>query len=337
MDTQTQAAPSPAVAVAEPEVTEVTLPRSGSEEYATWRMTGELPKKPETQAESSPADAPKEENPAVAAESGPAPKQQEQPRKGKDAEHRIKELLADQKRMRAELEALKSRPAQVEQPRQQQQAPQYTRSKPSVDAKNPDGTPKYGTYEDYVEDLADWKAEQRIAQQMQQLAAQAQQRQVAEGVEQARTRYQDFDSVGLPVANAIVSDPQIPNNLKVRINNSKVLPDLLYTIGGDPQFQARFMLAAKTDPEAARDAIALMERDIQDRLSKPARTESETPAPAKRGPENAPPPPIEIGNRGGQVDETERLLKAAANGDRNATRQLLEAENRRLLARRRGA
>src|SRR6185437_13963910 len=105
MNETTQAAPS--TAVAEPEITEVQLPRSGSEEYANWRVTGELPKP--KQAESAPADAPKEATPETAAESGPATKQQE-PRKGKDAEHRIKELLAEQKRLRAEVEAMRTRP-----------------------------------------------------------------------------------------------------------------------------------------------------------------------------------------------------------------------------------
>jgi len=331
MNETTQAAPS--TAVVEPEITEVQLPRSGSEEYANWRMTGELPKQPK--AESAPADAPKEATPETAAESGPATKQQEQPKKGKDAEHRIKELLAEQKRLRAEVEAMRTRPqTQAEPPRQQ--TPQAA-AEPTIDDKNADGSPKYKSYEEYVRAQARWEAKQEFAEQMRQIQAQTQQRQLAEGIEQARTRYQDFDQVGIPVANAIVSDPQIPNGLKVRINNSKVLPDLLYTIGGDPAFQARFMLTAKTDPEAARDVIALMERDIQERLSKPAKTEETPVAPARRGPENAPPPPIEIGNRGGPVNDTERLLKAAANGDRNATRQLLEAENRKMLARRRGA
>ena len=299
-------------------------------------MTGELPeKKTESKpAESATADTPKEATPETPAESGPA-KPQEQQKKGKDAEHRIKELLSEQKRLRAELEAMKTRPAQqAETPKPQQ--PQYTRPKPTVDAKNQDGTQKYGTYEDYIEDLADWKAEQRIAEQMRQFQAQSQQRQLAEGVEQARSRYENFDQIGLPVANAIVSDPQIPVGLKTRINNSKVLPDLLYTIGGDPQFMQRFVLMAKTDPEGARDVVALMERDIQEQLSKPvAKPQVETPA--KRGPESAPAPPLETGNRGAAVDDTERLLEAAARGDRTATRKLLEAEQRKMTARRRGA
>ena len=117
-----------------------------------------------------------------------------------------------------------------------------------------------------------------------------------------------------------------------------MLPDLLFTLGSNQADFARFLALAKTNPGKAIRYLAAIESGIVEALQKPAKTETETPAtPARRGPENAPPPPIEIGNRGGPVDDTERLLKAAANGDRNATRQLLEAENRKMLARRRGA
>ena len=330
MNETTQAAPS--TAVAEPEITEVQLPRSGSEEYANWRMTGELP---QPKAESAPADAPKEATPETAAESGPATKQQE-PRKGKDAEHRIKELLAEQKRLRAEVEAMRTRPQTQAEPKPQPQ--QSARTKPTLDAKNQDGTAKYANYEDYVEDLADWKAEQRIAQQMRDLATQAQNRELQSKVETARTRYENFDQVGFPALNSIVSDQQISPVVKGMVNDSEVLPDLLFTLGSNQADFARFLALAKTNPGKAIRYLAAIESGIVEALQKPAKTEPETPAtPARRGPENAPPPPIEIGNRGGPVDDTDRLLKAAANGDRNATRQLLEAENRKMLARRRGA
>ena len=102
------------------------------EQRAEWRRTGEMPKpaepeQPKTE-DSAPSDAPKEANseaemPEPAAETETARKPQEH-KKGGRAEQRINELVSETKRLKQELEALKSRPA-AEQPKPQQpQQPQ---------------------------------------------------------------------------------------------------------------------------------------------------------------------------------------------------------------------
>lgn len=64
-------------------------------------------------------------------------------------------------RERDELRARFAQPAAPPTP-QERPAPQYTRAKPSVD----DVGTKYQTYEDFTEDLADWKTEQRLATEL---------------------------------------------------------------------------------------------------------------------------------------------------------------------------
>lgn len=328
METETQAAPSPAIA-AEPQL-DAVMPKSGSTEYAEWRLTGKLPEgKEETQAESSTDDQPKEASSENEAE--PEPAETQEPRKSKTARRwkKLTDEVADLRRQLAE-----SRQPAQQQPIQRQ--PVRMTAEPQPTDTKEDGSPKYSSYEDYMRDAIKWGVEQGIQAQMQQMAESQQRTQLKESVAQARERYQDFDSVGLPVANQLLSDPEIHPALKARINNSRVLPDLLYTIGGDAAFKQRFLQTMKTDPEAARDAIALMEHDIYERLNRTPE-EQQNEVPVKPLPQRAPEPPLETGNRGREADSATRLLEAVGRGDRNATRQWMDAENRRALARRRGA
>jgi hypothetical protein len=80
-----------------------------------WRTTGKLPeqKDSKTEAVSSPAAKETPEAPAKATETpaGSVPATKEPPKEAKGAEGRIKELLADNKRLKAELETLQKAPA----------------------------------------------------------------------------------------------------------------------------------------------------------------------------------------------------------------------------------
>lgn len=137
------------------------LPRSGTEAYANWRVTGELPEKTQPKpADAAPADKPKE----ATSESAPDPesgKPKQETRRKPDAEARIAELTAKARQLEKDLEeARKPKEAKADPPPARQ--PEHTRPKPKPDDQV-DGKPKYASYEDYVEELADWKAEQRMA------------------------------------------------------------------------------------------------------------------------------------------------------------------------------
>jgi hypothetical protein len=73
----------------------------------------------------------------------------------------IRDLLKQRDQLRTEVKPKDEKtaapsPAKVE--------PQYTRPKPTLEDKGEDGNPKFASYEDYIEELSDWKSEQRIAQ-----------------------------------------------------------------------------------------------------------------------------------------------------------------------------
>lgn len=323
-------------------VESLELPRSGTPEYAEWRVSGKIPEKP--QAESAPA---KETTERSGAE--PQTEQQEKPRfKSKTADDRKAELqreIEDLVKRKNQLKAEVTPKAETPKVEPKPAEAQYTRPKPTVDDKTPDGKPKYATYEDFTEELADWKAEQRIAKAEQDRETAKQAEAFKAQVEEAKGRHENFDEV-MGEAMPILAAANLPTEVLGRLNKSAVLPDLIYTIGGDAAELAKFTAMAKSDPGEAREYIAVMERLIKEELSKPqtppkgadgkfVKTEPEPPA--KRGPESSPEPPIEIGRRdAGTMNESERALSDHERGDVNAFRRFKEAEDRKDLARRRG-
>lgn len=344
------------------------LPQSGTREYAEWRMTGELPEKEEAPkpktAESATADATEETSTSDAGASEAPSKKQENPGHRKPgAEQRISQLTAENKRIKAELDALKSgkqtasaaKPAETTTPAKTPPQP-FTRPKPTVDAKKADGTPMYATYEEFTEDLADWKAEQRIVGMERQRQAQEQQKALQSELEKAQARYgaNIYEETIKPAGNAIMSKTQ--GVVRQMVNDSPVLSHLLYTIGSDPEDLAAFIEMANSNPRKAIKYLAETERLIEEELEKETTTQaaaaavperkpngqfvpkSESTAPAKRGPESAAPPPLEVGGRGaGPKDESTRALSAIANGDSRAFRDYMRAENAKEMRRRRGA
>jgi hypothetical protein len=176
MADQTAAASSPA------EVDVFAGKELSFEEFSRYRKDPE--KFTAEPAETAPADAPKEaqsegDEPESAGESE-APKETQEKKPHLTAEQRVSQLKATIEKIWsqdepdtvkiAQLEATidkiearsgakqrKTEPAPVAQPPQVQAQPQYTRPEPTAEDKNPDGTAKYDTYEQFVEALADWE------------------------------------------------------------------------------------------------------------------------------------------------------------------------------------
>lgn len=298
-------------------------------DWDTFRVTGKIPE-PEPRSEAAPQ---------VEAGEATPPKQQEERRRRPDAEARIKELAAETKRLKAELEDMRKPKEPVK------QEPQYTRPKPTIHDKNPDGSPKYKEYDDFTEELADWKAEQRVADYERKKLAEAQQAEVQKRVNEAKSRYENFDEYAQPFVKEMLDSKDIPLPVKVMVSESEVWPDLVFTIASNAEDRAEFLQLAKTQPGKALRYIAKVESLIQEELSVPRGTSrgedgkftSEPKPPAKRGPESAPEPPLEVGNRGtGTMDESGRALSALERGNPNAVRDWLKAENAKDLRRRRG-
>lgn len=325
----------------------IEIPRSGTPDYAKWRIDGTIPDKPSPKtADPAPADTSKETASVTAP--APEPGKSQESRRKPDAEARIRELSEENRRVKAELE--EARKPKSADPAPAKPTQQVTRPKPTVEDKGPDGKPKYGTYEEYVEELADWKAEQRIAAREREQSVAQQATALSKQLEEARTRYENYDTVTAPVIQDLLK-PDVPKEVFALLNDSPVLADLLYTIGGTEASKAGFLKACRETPGKALRVILLMEQKIMAALSngtKPATERNESgqfvaakpaiEAPAKRGPESAPPPPIEIGHRGPQPkDEAERALSEAQKGSPAAFTAWKKAEDAKELRRRRGA
>jgi chemotaxis protein histidine kinase CheA len=255
-------------------------------EFSHYRETGELPERFKTaeEAASTPADESEEttetESEEVETETEEA---QEQPQKGSGAEKRIKQLLAKIKEL--ETPAAKQ---DVHTESSPASAPQYTRPKPTAEDKAKDGTLKYGTYEDFVEDLADWKAEQRwetAKREQQQLDAQ---KALKSKVDEARTRYDDVDEVIFPAAKTI-HEANIPLAVKEVFAGSELFIDLCYVVGSDPDAMKEFISLAQSNPRAAIGKVFEYERRIREELD--GKDEKKAPETKKTG---APKPPSPV-------------------------------------------
>jgi hypothetical protein len=321
METQTvEAVASPAVM----EASRGPVVNMTPEQRTEWRKTGNLPEPPKTEAPAASTEEPQETT-KVETEVKPEPTKPQERRKP-DAEQRIKQLTDRIK----ELEGAQ-KPAKVETPVEQPKAePQYTRSKPTVDDKDGD-KPKYATYEDFVEDLSDWKAEQRIASSEKKRQQEAQQQAFKSRVDEAKARYGDkFEEVLAPAVNAIIGDDKVSGVVKTMLNESEVLPDLMFTIGSDAKELADFVKMAKENPGKALRYIALTESLIREELeSNSAKTEpKETPV---KPVTQAPRPPAEVGGRAATPGDA---LEAAAKA--NDFRSFKAEATRRQLAKMKG-
>lgn len=324
---------------APPVVETVSLPRSGTSEYAEWRISGDLP---ETNIESKPE---KEESaPSTeVAEAVASPAQTEQERRKAKSKERFDELLAENKRIKAELESARA-PKPVTEPVKQK----ATQQEPTPEDKNADGSQKFKTYEEYTKALARWEIKQEMAEQAREQQQRTQNQEVQAKVKEAEARYPNFRDIAGPTVEAIVKNQDISPVVKQMLNDSDIFPDLIFTIGSDPKELQAFVEMAKSDPRKALKYIILTENLIAEELDKSGSSTAVSrgengqfakpaPTPAKRGPESSPEPPLEVGSRGaGPMDESGRALSAIERGDPNAVRAWMKAENAKDLRRRRG-
>ena len=293
MPEETQAASSPA------EVEDVFKGENVSlNELNHYRQTGEVPErfKPADKADSTPADTPKEETEGESPEPAPAPEPEgkQEPPQATPAEKRIKQLLAKIKELEQSSTPKQDAPAESSPAKVE-----TTRTKPTAEDKKPDGTPKYGTYEDFVEDLADWKAVQRWETAKREQAQQESQKALKVKLDEARARYDDADDVIFP-ANQAIQNAKIPPVVKEVFAQSEHFVDLCYVVGSDPAELKKFIELAQSDPRAAIGKVFEYERGIKEEFSKSSTprddkgkfVSKEAPEPKKT---SAPKPPSPVG------------------------------------------
>lgn len=253
-------------------------------EYQQYRESGEVPArfKPAEPADPAPAAAQEQteeseaEEAESASESETEEEAQEQPAKG--AEKRIRQLLAKTKELErklAERNQTHSDPSPAaNQPPQNYQ--DYRKGfKPSEwIAKYAEQNPT-ASYEDANAAMADHlfdvrkhfeTIEQRVNAEKQALDAK---------VSEAKERYTDFDEIKADFLSKTVGDkgtPLIPLPVLGIINDSDVLPDLLYTLAeNDVEFD-EFIAMAKANPNKAIRYVARVEALIAEELAKPKET-----------------------------------------------------------------
>ncbi len=303
-----------------------------SDQRAEFRKTGELPRVEPKKEEAAPSS---EAGKAESAGDAETP-EQKQERIAHKPKQTAAERIADLKATIAKIEKgagikseAESTPAKPEPKQQAVEQPQFTRPKPAVDGKGPDGKP-YETYEAYIEDLTDWKTEQRDAKNQRETAQREQAREFNAKVNEARTRYENFDEVVQPTATAINTDAAIPPVIKTLLSESDMLPDFLFTLGSDPAELAKFVKMAKETPGKAIRYIALTEsliaEELEGKKAKPAH--EETPAKPKTA---APKPPAEAGGRAATPPDA---LESAAKA--NDFRSFKAESTRRQLAKLKG-
>ena len=302
MSEQTVAVSSPA---------EVADPFNGGQptmaEFSYYRETNELPDrfKPAVIEESAPSDAPEEteESEAEEAESAGDPEPPKEPQeKSKGAEQRIKQLLAEKKRLQTELDAARkptqtqaeSSPARPVQTYQEwRKAFQPSKWIEDYAKQNPTST-----YEDANAAMADHLGDVRehftkVGQQRE-----AERRELESKVSDARSRYGDeLDEVLKPTVSRILGDQSVSVAVKQMINESELLPDVIFTLGSDEQELDKFL---KLSPGKQLRYIAAIEAGIQAELSTESAPRDESGKFAKQDPPakkqtSAPKPPSTIG------------------------------------------
>ncbi len=369
METQTTevAASSPAAAFEPP-----TDPAQNLE----WRKTGELPAankeaKPKEDSTPSKEDASAATAARTAPDSAPGIKQERA--KEPTAADRLKELFADLKRaglspaelktFKREAQAAKTDAAPPASTTESTAKPQGLEEpiEPQQFDKNPDGTPKYETWEkldaahkDYVRKLIKFESAKAVQEDRQALAKEAMDTALRQEVTKAKARYGDETEGTIGAATeAIYNGKAVAPVVKQFIGEAPpaVLIDVMYVLGSKPEELASFVELAKSNPGAAMRKFALLEQLVEQELAKGSKVDppanetgterdasgkfvSQDP-PARKKPA-APPPPEELSTRGSAPpDPIEAAFRdAESSGD---ARAFIDAENRRDLARRKGA
>jgi len=250
-------------------------------EYDSYRRTGELPErfKPAEPAESAPADSPEETAETTDAPDSDPEEAQEPPQKVSPAEKRIKQLLAEKKDLERKLAAQQDAkpdpsPARPQQPQNYQE---YRAAfKPSQFIEDYAKSHPDASYEDANAAMADHLLDVRDHYKGIETRVSAEKQALESKVSEARERYENFDEIKdafLAQTLSPTGSPLIPIDVLSSINDSDMLADLLYVIGGDEKTLKDFIALAKADPRKAIKRVGWFESQIAEQVAaKPKET-----------------------------------------------------------------
>jgi outer membrane murein-binding lipoprotein Lpp len=307
---------------------------SDPEAYAEWRQTGKLPESKPSKDDSAPSTRKKSagEEPGKGA---PAPEagQKRQERSNADSRkeelnREIRDLLAKRDQLRQEFEAAGKKDVKAAEPSPApaKDAPADSSTAPTL--KRP-VKPKQEDFDDwgkfevaqdkYLEDLADFKAAERIEEHTQRQRQLAQTQEMQKRLDEAKSRYgAEAEPKIVDTAKTIFDDKGVAPAVKIALGRSDVLVDALYVMGSDPDEFSGFIDLAKKDPLEALRKWFVIESLVKEELGKspPTAAQNEPPErgedgkflkPARR---EAPAPPLELnGNSSPPGDERDRAAK----------------------------
>lgn len=175
----------------------------------------------------------------------------------------------------------------------------------------------------------------------QQTAQEAQNKELATKLADARSRYPDADAAIAPAAKAILGDAAVPPVVKALVDGSPVMIDLLYVLGSKADELTSFVNLARTNPLEAVRKIAVMENLVKGEMGKTTSGQAQRGEDGKFQPADkttpekketkAPPPAHEVAGRGAPPpDEAESAVKS------NDFRAFKAAADRKDIARRQG-
>ena len=340
-DVETPAAPSPAAEPQQetPKAEPVSVP-TDPESYAKWRFSGELPDKKEPSSEDS---APPRKTTSVTPDPEPGARNK---RQGADARKQelnqeIRDLIAQRDRLKQETAA----PAEKKDVQRESSASQQEGPKRPVKPKQEefDTWDKYESAKDkYDEDLADWKAGQKIEEFVQRTKQEQATKDMQVKLDEAKSRYGDeAEPKVLATAQSVFDNKQVAPAIKAAMTRSPVLVDALYVMGSDQAELDQYIDLAIKDPLEALRKFFTVEALVKAELQKNSKSNG-TPERGEDGkflsaekpparPKQAPPPPTELGGTSSPPgDEADR---AAANGD---VRRFMEERNRKDVQRWKG-
>jgi hypothetical protein len=320
-----ESSPAPATTESQPSAEPVTVPKD-PEAYAEWRMTGKLPAEKKSSSEgdeSAPSNKSAGEKPGKAAPASDAGNQRRQGRT--DAESRKEELNREIRELLAKRDSLRQEatpaPAKTDVKAEPSTAPENGRPvKPKQE--DFDDWGKYEAAQDkYLEELADWKATQKLEEHTQRQRQESLTQEMQKRLDSAKERYgEESEATITTTAKSIFADETVPPAIKAALGRSEVIVDALYVIGSDAAEFADFLKLAKSDPLEALRKWFTVEALVKEELksgTKPATerapdgkfvaAEAKAEKPARK---EAPPPARELnGNSAPPGDERERAAK----------------------------
>lgn len=191
----------------------------------------------------------------------------EPPKKSKGVQKRLDEIT--RLRYEAERRAEQERQERIywQQKAIGEQKPAVPVNKPTVD--------QYGTYEDYLEALSDWKVEQRLSTERAERERQAQEESkrnksltYAERVEKALTKYEDYEQI------AHGRHWPMTDDMQEAILESEMGPDIAYYLGNNPEEAARI---SRLSPAAQNRELGKLEAKLSLPYPKPKTTTAPPP------------------------------------------------------------